>query len=266
MNPSDDCIVRLQAQLQARADKKTCAFWTGYVKDAAPFRGVAMGNIRSVLHAWLAEEGIANLPLDQQRDTALALIREPYTEDKLAGILYLQEVLIPAGTVGCGAADLERFATLITEGWLYDWNAVDWFCVRVLEPLAERYGAPCAQSIAAWRESDHLWQRRASAVAFANLARRGERNFPGFTNMLLETCAANVAHPERFSQTAAGWLLRELSHANPNLVAAFVADRLPQFSREALNMATAKLPPEVRADLKARYGAHAKTGRAKKSL
>jgi hypothetical protein len=46
----------------------------------------------------------------------------------------------------------------------------------------------------------------------------------GFDDLLLAVAAANVADPTRWSQTSVGWLLRELSHRNPDAVVGFVDD------------------------------------------
>jgi isocitrate dehydrogenase len=89
-----DMIEVLQAQLALRADPKTKAWWEGYLKHAIPFRGVKMADIRVVLHQWVHDQGIAELPLARQKDLALELIRLAYCEDKLAGILFLQEILL----------------------------------------------------------------------------------------------------------------------------------------------------------------------------
>jgi hypothetical protein len=65
-----------------------------------PFRGVKMGDIRSALYAWLREESISvERSPAQGVNLALQLLQETYCEDKLAGVLYLQEVLIPPGAV-----------------------------------------------------------------------------------------------------------------------------------------------------------------------
>jgi 3-methyladenine DNA glycosylase AlkD len=243
-------IVSLQRQLDQRADPKTKAWWERYLKHVIPFRGVKMADIRAVLHQWVREEGIAHLPVSQQKELALDLIRLDYTEDKLAGILFWQEILLPAGAVSW-PDDLPHFADLFQQGFIYDWNTCDWFCVRVLGPLAEQHGAACARAIAAWRTAETLWQRRAAAVAFVNLAARGEDNFSGFSEMLLGACAPLVASGERFAQTGAGWVLRELSQAEPARVVRFVEERAGRFSSEGLSYATAKLPPETIARLKA---------------
>ncbi len=79
-----------------------------------------------------------------------------------------------------------------------------------------------------------------------NLARRGDAAVPGLTSLVVTVCEANARDPARFSQTSVGWVLRELSHAEPAAVAAFVEAHADVLSREARNMATAKLPPELR--------------------
>jgi 3-methyladenine DNA glycosylase AlkD len=247
----------LQHQLDLRADPKTQTWWEGYLKHAIPFRGVKMADIRAALHQWVQEEGIAQQPAAQQKDLALDLIRLDYCEDKLAGILFLQEILLPAGAVRW-QDDLPRFARLFEQGHIYEWNTCDWFCVRVLGPLAEQQGPASARAIADWRTAGNLWRRRASGVAFVNLARRGEDNFPGFVNMLLEVCTATVQTTERFAQTGTGWVLRELSLAEPQRVIGFVEEHLGCFSTEGLAYAMEKLPAETTARLKAAHRARRK--------
>jgi len=90
-----------------------------------------------------------------------------------------------------------------------------------------------------------LEQRRASVVAFANLARKGDQNFPGFTEMVLDNCSHLLGSQERFVQTGVGWVLRELGRSDQDRVIGFVEANLERFSREALKNATKYLPPEV---------------------
>ena len=242
-------IAMLQQQLEQQAHPQTKTWWENYLKHAIPFRGVKMAAIRTTLHAWLEDEAVQRaVPVESHTDLALSLIREPYAEDKLAGILLLQERVLPAGGI-VWQRDLPRFAALFQDGAIYEWSTCDWFCVRVLGPLAQREGEPCARAIAAWRHAGTLWQRRAAGVAFVNLAPHGDANFPGFTAMLLEICATTVQSPERFAQTGTGWVLRELSRAEPERVAAFIESHIRHLSGEGLRYATAKLPPESRARL-----------------
>ena len=90
-----------------------------------------------------------------------------------------------------------------------------------------------------------MWKRRASVVSFANLAREGDQNFPGFTEMVLDNCSHLLGSQERFAQTGVGWVLRELSRSDEGRVVRFVEANLDRFSRESLKNATKYLPSEV---------------------
>ena len=248
-NPSaprlDGLIERLQLRLNARATAATREWWIKYLKGAASFRGVKMADVRKAVHAWFREERLReHLSVGQQKELALMLLEEDYSEDKLAGVLFLQEILLPAGALDW-RSDLSRFARLFDEGYIRDWNVCDWFCVKVLGPLVEQQGESCARAISGWREVDSVWQRRASVVAFANLAKKCDRNFPGFTEMVLDSCSDLLGSQERFDQTGVGWILRELSRSEEGRVIGFVEANLDRVSREGLKNATKYLPPEV---------------------
>ncbi len=247
LSPStlDGLIEGLQLRLNAHATTATRGWWSRYLRGAASFRGVKMADIRKAVHAWYREERLGDhLSVGQQKELALMLLEENYSEDKLAGILFLQEILLPAGALDW-RSDLPRFACLFDEGYIRDWSTCDWFCVKVLGPLVEQQGEACARAISEWREADSVWRRRASVVAFANLAREGDGNFPGFTEMVLDSCTHLLGSQVRFVQTGVGWVLRELSRRDQSRVVAFVEANLDRLSREALKNAIKYLPPEV---------------------
>ncbi len=248
-NPSapalEGLIGRLQLRLDALATSATREWWTKYLRGAASFRGVKMGDVRKAVHAWFEEERLGeHLSVGQQKDLALMLLEEDYTEDALAGTLFLQEILLPAGALDC-RSDLPRFARLFDEGHIRDWSLCDWFCVKVLGPLVEQQGEACARAISAWREANSVWQRRASVAAFVNVASEGDRNFPGFTEMVLDNCSHLLGSQERFVQTGVGWVLRELSRFDEGPVIGFVEAHLDRFSREGLKNATKYFPPDA---------------------
>jgi 3-methyladenine DNA glycosylase AlkD len=241
----DGLIDRVQSRLNARATAATREWWTKYLRGAASFRGAKMGDVRTAVHAWFEEERLGErLSVGQQKDVALMLLEEDYTEDKLAGVLFLQEIFLSAGALDW-RSDLPRFARLFDRGCIRDWNVCDWFCVKVLGPLVEQQGEACARAISTWLEANSVWQRRASVVAFVNLARKGDRNFAGFTEMVLDNCSRLLGSQERFAQTGVGWVLRELSRSDEDRVVVFVEANLNRFSREGLKNATKYLPPEV---------------------
>src|SRR3712207_3807782 len=88
----DGLIERLQLRLNVHATDETREWWTKYLRGTASFRGVKMGDVRKAVHAWFKDERLGeHLSVGQQKDLALTLLMEDYSEDKLAGILFLQE-------------------------------------------------------------------------------------------------------------------------------------------------------------------------------
>ena len=239
-------VADLGGRLARAANERTRDWWERYLKGAVPFRGVPMAGIRAAVHGLWDDEALDTLPRDARIDLALRFFREPYSEDKVAGVLALAERLLPQ----LALADVPRLAQPFEAGHIDDWSTCDWYCVKVLGPFVERSDdpRPRAEAIAGWRGAESLWQRRAAGVAFVNLVRRGDDVYEGFTRLVLDVCAANVEDPARFSQTGVGWVLRELSSARPDAVAGFVRARHAKMSTEALRAATTRLP-DVRAEV-----------------
>lgn len=201
------------------------------MKGSAPFMGVKMPVIRTVLHQWHREyvEGILEYPA--QIELALSLFDEPYTEEKLAGTLFLQEILLPAGVLDC-KRDVDRFAVLFADGKIYDWNTCDWFCVKVLGPLIREYGTECANRISGWRNAENLWQARASLVPFVKVA-DNSTYYPSIER----TCRVLIRREERFAKTAVGWILRDVSKHDEAFVRRVIEENIEYFSTESLKNA-----------------------------
>jgi 3-methyladenine DNA glycosylase AlkD len=228
---SKSLIRKLGTQLQAQADPKVKDWWQNYVKGSAPFRGVKMPLIRSTLRSWHEEHISTALELDQQMDLALELFQEKYTEDKLAGTLFLGEILLPKEAIQ-RPRDVERFSILFNAGYIYDWNVCDWFCVKVLGPLIEAGGETWVDDISAWRNAENLWLARASLVPFTKVA--GNENY---YLTIRSSCAVVIQRQERFAKTAVGWILRDISKHDQDFVELFIQENLVHFSAESLRNA-----------------------------
>jgi 3-methyladenine DNA glycosylase AlkD len=239
----------LLSYLRRKADRRTRDWWARYVKDGAPFIGVKMADIRAALHQWYEELIEETLDGDQQVDLALALVRREYTEEKLAGILFLQEILLPSGDVDC-EKDLARLGGVFAPGGITDWNVCDWFCVKVLSPLIAEGGPGCARRVSAWREAENLWQARASVVSFVNAA-----DNRGYYALIEESCRVLIRREERFAKTAVGWILREISKHDTGFVEGVIEDSLAFFSLEGLRNATKYLDGDAQAVYERRLGA-----------
>jgi len=224
--------LKLQESLQCHANAEIKAWWENYVKGSAPFMGVKMPVIRTVLHQWHREhvEGILEYPA--QIELALSLFDGPYTEEKLAGTLFLQEILLPAGVLDC-KRDVDRFAGLFADGKINDWNTCDWFCVKVLGPLIREHGMDCADCISGWRDAENLWQARASLVPFVKVA---DNN--AYYPSIERTCQVLIRREERFAKTAVGWILRDVSKHDKAFVRRVIEENIEHFSSESLKNAT----------------------------
>ena len=245
--PTDAQIRRLQATLDSRATEKSRIFWTRYLKGNATFRGVPMGALREVIHAWWHDEGLDDLATASRIRAALRLFEEEPTEDKLASVLVLSEILLPH----LSKKDLPAFARLFARSHISNWHICDWFCVKVLGRMVECAEAPCdlAEAISAWRTSRPLWQRRATCVAFVNHAKYGDKRIPGLSRIIFRNAAALVCDQERFAHTGVGWVLRELSLAQRAAVITFAEENARQLSREGMRYITEKMPAADREHL-----------------
>jgi 3-methyladenine DNA glycosylase AlkD len=224
--------------LNSCADLRTKEWWERYMKGEARFRGVKMADTRRVVRQLVDEHGLADASAETFLALALACLEQPDTEDKLAGVLLLAEHGLNTLTID----HVDRLGAPLNDGAIANWNVCDWYCVKVLGPFVTAGSdiAPRARAIAGWTGEETLWQRRSAAVAFVYLAPTEPELFPGFTELLLDVSAVNVADPTRWSQTSIGWLLRELSARSPDQVREFVAAH-PEMSGEARRAATARL-------------------------
>lgn len=230
-------LTQLYLSLDELADPSVKRWSEKYLKGAIPFRGLKMRRIRDVVNRFVSS--VRPEP-SLTRSIAFELLEGRFAEDKLAGILMLREHLLPIGEL-VPERDLPRIQDLFIQSHIFDWSTCDWLCIKVVSSLVEQGGSEAALIVSRWKDSPLLWLRRASNVSFVPLAKRGEENFPGFVQLMLEICDITLQSPERFSQTGTGWLLRELGLVAREEVIAFTRARLTQFSREGLRYAIEKM-------------------------
>lgn len=218
----------LEAALAQAGDEQVKTWWENYVVDANPFFGVKMPTIRKLVQQWVHDQALSQP--DDLFQSALDLLRCRHSESKLAGVLLLQEHLLPKAGIPLEA--LAHFAALFDENQLNDWNICDWFCVKVLGPGIANYGDSWASCIGNWSQATNLWRARASLVGFVKVADQ-----PDYDAVITHNCAVLIQRPERFSKTAVGWILRELSKRDAASVEAWVSQHLEHFTLEVLNNA-----------------------------
>ncbi len=131
MKPVTDLI---QQRLAALSDEKKARWLENYVKHDIRSRGVGIPQIREVLQTVVREQRLAEKPPEVQTALLDDLMRQPFSEDKLAAVLYLQLYWKKADP----ALQLSLISRWLDEGWISDWNVCDWLCVRILTPLLDR--------------------------------------------------------------------------------------------------------------------------------
>lgn len=215
-------------------------FWTTLLKGEAVFRGVPMAGIRAATRAVWGDHALAAWSTDDLLALAHAWFARPASEDKLAAVLLLAEQMPERLSL----EHVDALAAPFVSGDIADWNVTDWYCTKAVhrflkdaDDLPQR-----ARAVAGWSRAEGLWHRRAGVVSFVGLVPQADALFPGFVDLVLDACSANLATSDRFAHTGPGWVLRELSRAAPERVQGFV-DQHPEMSSEARRMATARLRP-----------------------
>jgi 3-methyladenine DNA glycosylase AlkD len=249
-------IRHLQDALDGSSSAATKAWWERYLKGAIEFRGVGIPQIRSALADWRSDSGVRSWPLADQFALALRLFEEPMAEDKLAGILFLQEYLYDRVP---WRESLRQYGSLFERRLIADWNSCDWFCVRVLGPTIATHGRACAKAVSRWSQSPELWKARASVIGFVPVIAELD-----YHPLLLRSSTVLIRRDERFAKTAVGWILRELSKHDSEIVTAFVDEQLPYFTTESIRNALKHFPVATRQKflngLKAAQQQHAAAG------
>lgn len=231
-------IQQHQIALDAEATEKTKLWWERYLRGVIPFRGIGIPRNRQLLAEWRTRNGIDRWPYEEQLTLALEFIKEQIAEDKLAGILFIQNYLynkLPWEML------LGRYSEIYDRGMIFDWNTCDWFCVRVLGPMVKGSGERGARAIISWKDAPYLWKARSSVVPFVGLA--GEASYYPY---IKEGCATLIGREERFSKTAVGWILHSISRHDRRFVLSFVEDHLDAFSVESLANALRHFEKELR--------------------
>ena len=240
-------INNLLADLKKKANPGTKKWWEGYVKDSAPFLGVKMADIRTIVHLWHQTQVAEIIDPGQQLDLALLLFEGQFTEEKLAGTLFLQEILIPIHGINC-SADVDKFSNLFSKQLIYDWNICDWFSIKVLGSLIKLYGMPCAEKISAWYSTADLWQARASIVAFVPVVATVQ-----YYPLIKKSCDFIIKREARFAKTAVGWILRDISKYDQEWVIQVLHQNIQYFTVESMKNAIKNFDAQDRAEFRKMY-------------
>jgi len=166
------------------------------------------------------------------------LISNPYVEAKILVALLLQKF----------SRNLPKSLFFKIENWLSsdylnNWAAVDTLCPDVVGSLLLRYPELKA-SIIKWPKSSNRWLRRAGAVSFIRMARKGKMLDDVYKISLLL-----FKDDEDIVQKANGWLLKEAGKSDSRRLRDFLLEHGPNIPRTTLRYAIEKFSADERKEI-----------------
>ncbi len=201
-------------EIAAQGNVQKSRWLENYVKHGIQSKGVSIPQIRDIVKRTHDTYQLSDIPVAEQAEFLSNLMEQPFTEDKLAAILYIQLYWKKTDE----SITLNLIREWFDNHWITDWNVCDWLCVRILTPLIETSAIATINELANWNLSANLWKARASLVPFAPV-----KAIENHRDVILQFSGVLIKRKERFSKTAVGWVLREYSKKDPELVQNFLS-------------------------------------------
>lgn len=186
--------------------------------------------------------------------TAFALLRSPWHEERLLGLLLLVAAFERADERGRERI-YRRYVRAIRTG-VNNWDLVDTSAPGIVGRFLERRGREPLYALA---RSTNLWERRVAVLATFWFIRRGDfADALAIAEVLLDD-AHDLIHK------AVGWMLREIGNRDARAAARFLDGHCGRMPRTMLRYAIEKLPPATRrAYLDGRVSVGARTARRRR--
>jgi hypothetical protein len=199
-------------KLQERADVKTKAWFTNYVKGTV-WLGCKTPVVRQVVKEVVSgqqQEKTTPLSSKMLLQQGIALLQNEACDAKLAGMMVLSEQL-PIEELAT-AHVLEKLETqVLAAGHVSDWSSADWFAVRVLQPIVLAGNFALTQRVLDYtRIGRNLWHRRCGVVSFVHYYKHRSKLPTDIGSKLIAACEISLttSPEERFTQTGVAWALR----------------------------------------------------------
>jgi len=234
--PEKKFLSLLTRELKAASSEKMKLWSTNYLKGTEHFLGTPLPAVKTIaLPLW------KTIPQDSELRLSIihTLLKAKHSEIKVAGMILYQERLMK-DTKRRWTADLESFHELFEAGTFNSWNICDWMCLRVLGAILLTDPKKTHRALASWMRSENLWTRRASLVPHLSLLKKTRE----FDTNIIGLAEQLVAYPDRFNQTAVGWVIRELYKKQKESATFFIMKNVQTLSPEGLRYCCEKMSPK----------------------
>ena len=221
-----------------------------------------MHNVISNLHQSLqdAQQNENNLRPDGHiitsviRSIARQIYRQQVNHLPISDIFYLCENLLDSGDgrqkvvafqwAFQARKHFQRDVFTRFEGWLekyvHNWGSCDDFCTHAFGYLIFKFPEHIPR-IKTWTKSANRWFRRGGAVVMIYSIRR-ERNISDS----MDIADLLLSDHDDLVQKGYGWMLKEISKKDQQLIFDFIIQRKARMPRTALRYAIEKIPSDLR--------------------
>jgi 3-methyladenine DNA glycosylase AlkD len=203
----------IHKELKKYSNPKKAKWLENYIKHDIKSLGVGIPEIRSIIQRVCKQNKLNEFSPADQKIFLDELMKQDYTEYKLAAIIYVRLYLKDTDV----KFQLSMISNWFDKNWVSDWNVCDWLCVRLLSPLVDKYPEPTIAELKKWNKDKYLWKARASLVPFAQCKFLKEH-----LNIVEKFANVLILREERFCKTAVGWVLRETSKSDKKFVVDFL--------------------------------------------
>jgi 3-methyladenine DNA glycosylase AlkD len=217
---ASEFVKELSSALIAMGDRKRAIGAEAYMKEIAPFIGVATPERRATVKR--IAEGF-NAPTSEELGaTARKLWKLEGREFQYCAndLIQIHWKVADKNFLADHVEDL-----VISKSW---WDTVDGLGSVAISPLTDKYG--CEKLIAKWNRSENIWLNRAA------IQHQRGRRYETDVELILQYCDDHSDSKEFFIVKAIGWALRDISKVDPRAVREFLKSH-PDLGRVAVREA-----------------------------
>ena len=235
LNHSPEDIARKALRLlEEKADPRRALGARTYFKEQVTFYGLTSDQVRKIAKE-LLEPVKKEWHLEEAIELCEILLPNRFFEARSVATLIFLKFKKEFGP--------EVFPLVkkwLVRNLLDNWAAVDTLCPDCLGPLLEKH-PQLVEKIEEWTRHPNRWVKRASAVSFIKLARRGKH-----LDAVFRIAERLFAVDDDLIEKATGWLLREAGKTDMGRLEKFLLGRGPGIPRTTLRYAIERFPPGER--------------------
>ncbi|HEB01867.1 MAG TPA: DNA alkylation repair protein [Nitrospirae bacterium] len=230
-----EALKSFRKSLRAAHDPERARQEKRYLKSPFKFFGVKVPQLR--LFAKNFKRANPGISREQVFDLASALWESEYHQEKSLAIMVLEQY--PQYLDSEAIPSIEHMI-----GGCNGWDHADWISINLMGRILEK--DPVAiRHLVRWSGAWSLWQRRASMTAQIRLFRTGG----GDRDLFFKIARGMVREKEFFIRKAIGWVVREISKANPDAARDFLIVIREKASGLTIREGAKRLPAQMKEEV-----------------